>query len=550
MSTLYVSRVALAATILLASSASAQWSYLEEAAIDSQAQFGSNCGLGHSVDLDGDTAVVGVPHPGAGGVTGHAVVYRKSNGTWIQEADLVPSDGTTGNYFGMSVGISGDTIVVGASSSYIQGQSAAGAAYVFQRSGSTWTEQQKLFASDFLQGAEFGWSVGISGSTLLVGAPQATYANDGGRGAAYVYQKSGSSWVFLTKLAGVGTTIGARNGSSVAIDGDRLVIGARTTFEDGGTTIGTGSGYVFLRTGGVWTQEAKLQSSSYVAWALLGTSAAIDGTRVVLGAVGEDFNEGAAYVFDRVGASWVQKARLTGLGTDAPDGFGFGVGVSESTVVVGAYGYDNPLPLGSGAVKLFSYDGAQWTERLELLGSVMTTGDTLGESCAIQGDLVIGGSPSIAHGQFGKAWIWNVEPPVVETYCIAKVTGAGCTPAIASSGTPSATLKAPFLVTAAQVTPNQPGMLFYGFGPNGAPFLGGTLCVRAPVTRTPVQNSGGSSNVPCSGHFSFDFNARIQSGIDPALVAGEDIYMQYWFRDPQGPQGVGLTDAIRCRIQP
>jgi hypothetical protein len=542
--------VALASMPCFAAAAPAQWSYVQEAVFDSQAQFGGNCGMGHSIALDGDTALAGVPHPGAGGLTGQVTVYRKMAGLWAQEATLMPSDPAPGNDFGIGVAIDGDLAVVGASSAYYQSWPGAGAVYVFQRSGTTWTQVQKLTASDPLQSAEFGWSVGISGTTLVVGAPQATYGNDGGRGAAYVFDFNGANWTQTTKLAGAGTTTGARNGSSVAIDGDRLVIGARTTYEDGGQTIGTGSGFVFKRSAGVWSQEAKLQATNYVAWALLGTSAAIDGDRIVLGAPGENNNTGAAYVFDRSGSAWIQKGRLTGTGTDSGDWFGWSVGVWSHTAVAGAYNFDSVTPQGNGCVKLFDYDGATWTERLELLGNPMYTGDTLGEAVAIQGHTVVGGSPSIAFGQIGRAWIWNIDPPVVSSYCSAKQNSLGCLPAIGSSGTPSASSAAPFFVTASQVLNKKPGLLIYGFGPSATPFQGGTLCIQAPIRRTAGQNSGGSTTGnDCSGSFSLDFNDEIQGGGDPGLVVGQDVYLQYWYRDPGSPSLTGLTNALRIVIQ-
>ncbi|MCC6408392.1 MAG: hypothetical protein IT453_14600 [Planctomycetes bacterium] len=537
------------AAFALAATASAQWSYVQEAAFDSFAQFGGNCGFGHSVALDGDTALVGVPHPGAGGSSGAAVVYRKVAGVWTQEATLSPSDPAAGNYFGISVAIDGDRALVGATGTYYQTSPGAGAVYVFTRSGTTWTQQQKLIASDPLQSAEFGYSVGVSGSTFVVGAPQATFNNEGGRGAAYVFDLVGSTWVQSAKLAGGNTTSGARNGSSVAIEGDRLVIGARTTYEDGGQTIGTGSAYVFARSGSTWSQEAKLQATPYVAWAQLGSSIALDGNRVIVGAPGENLNVGAAYVFDKVGANWVQKGRLAGAGTDSGDWFGWSVDVSGNRAVAGAYNYDSVTPLGNGCVKLFDFDGATWSEELELLGNPMFTGDTLGESVAIEGDTVLGGSPSIAFGQLGRAWFWRIDPPAVEAYCVAKTNSQGCTPAITWSGTASATSASAFPIGANQVLAAKPGLLFYGYGPSAAPFQGGTLCVQGPIKRTNVQVSTGSGS-NCLGTYSFDFNAWIQSGSDPALVAGVDAYCQYWTRDQASPSTTGLTNALRARIQP
>jgi hypothetical protein len=530
--------------------ASAQWNYAQEAEFDSQALFGGNCGLGHAVALDGDTAVVGVPHPGAGGQSGRVVVYRRTSGVWALEANLAPLDGAPGNYCGWSVALQGDTLVAGAIYADVGAQSGVGAAYVFRRTGTTWTQEQKLVASDPLQGAEFGYSVGISGSTIVVGAPQATYASQGGRGAAYIFEFDGLAWSQTQKLAGSGTTFGARNGSSVAIDGARLVIGARTTWEDAGATIGTGSGWVFVKSGASWVEQQKLQSTSYVAWALLGASCAIDGNRIVLGAEGEESNKGAAYVFDLVGGTWQQKARLTGANTDASDFFGRGVAVSGNRIVVGAPNYDSSTPQGNGVVKLFDFDGATWTERVELLGNPMYVGDTLGDACAIQGDLVVGGSPSLAFGQLGRVWMWNIDPPVTTTYCTAKTTSNGCVPAIAASGVPSVSSALPFTVSASSVINQKQGLCFYGFHPAAAPFQGGYLCVTPPTQRTATQNSGGSpAGLDCSGTFALDFNATIQSGVDPLLTIGADVYFQYWFRDPQSPSTTGLSNGLRAFVQ-
>lgn len=538
-------------SLALAAAASAQTSYVEKLAVTSEANYGSNCGLGHAVDVDGDTAVVGVPYPNAGSQSGRVLVYRKVGGVWTQQADLTGTDYASSLYLGASVAIDGDVLVAGAPTSYHLGtKPSAGAAYVYTRVGTTWSAGVRLYASDPLQGAEFGHSVTIDGSTIVVGAPQATYGIDGGRGAAYVFEFNGTSWVQTAKLAGVQSVAGARNGSSVAIDGDRLVIGARTMWEDGGFTIGTGAAYVFVRNGGSWSQEAKLQSSSYMAWGLLGSSASIEGTRVVVGAEGENFNTGAAYVFEKSGASWVQVARLVGASTNASDYFGRGVDVSGDRIVVGAPNYDSSTPAGNGAVKLYEWNGAQWTEELELLGLSMDDGDTLGGAAAIDGDTVVGGSPSVAQGLFGKAWIWDVDPDAVESYCVAKVNTLGCTPAIGWSGSASASSPQPFLITASQVLSQKPGLLFYGFNPNNIPFQGGTMCVKAPVKRTNVLNAGGNPPTDCSGTYSYDFNALIQSGSEPLLVPGAVVYCQYWYRDPQDAHTTGFSNALRCRIDP
>jgi hypothetical protein len=139
----------------------------------------------------------------------------------------------------------------------------------------------------------------------------------------------------------------------------------------------------------------------------------------------------------------------------------------------------------------------------------------------------------------------------VVSYCQAKASSIGCVPSIASSGTPSASSAQPFYVTCDQVLSGKSGLLFYGYGPAALHFQGGTKCVGAPTRRTPVQGSGGSfPPTDCSGSYAYDFNARIQSGVDPLLTAGQDVYAQYWYRDPQAAGSTGLSDALAFTIQP
>lgn len=140
-----------------------------------------------------------------------------------------------------------------------------------------------------------------------------------------------------------------------------------------------------------------------------------------------------------------------------------------------------------------------------------------------------------------------------DDYCTAKLNSAGCLPEVWVTGIPSATHPQPCVVGCDLVLNNQFGLMLYGYAPNSAPFQGGTLCVHAPLTRTPVQPSGGSPppTSDCTGTFALDFNLRIQSGIDPGLVPGQSVYAQYWYRDPLGATyPSGLSDAVTFEIQP
>lgn len=144
------------------------------------------------------------------------------------------------------------------------------------------------------------------------------------------------------------------------------------------------------------------------------------------------------------------------------------------------------------------------------------------------------------------------QPGGPTAYCTAKTNSLGCVPSIGFSGTPDANAGSGFVVSSTNTLNNKTGLLFYSSsGPAALNFQGGTLCVQAPLIRTPAQNSGG--NVfpgDCSGNFAFDFNVRIASGADPALIAGATVWSQYWSRDPASTFTTNLSNALRFIILP
>lgn len=169
-------------------------------------------------------------------------------------------------------------------------------------------------------------------------------------------------------------------------------------------------------------------------------------------------------------------------------------------------------------------------------------------------DIVIGYQGPGAQGNgidvYARQFACTSGPHV---YCAAKVNSQGCTPEIGFSGTPSASLSSPFTITGTNVINRKLGLMFYGYGSTFTPFQGSTICVQPPLKRMPAQNSGGSSSgTDCTGVLSTDFNARIQSGIDPGLVAGATISARWYYRDPHDPAGygTGLTNALRFAICP
>ncbi len=140
--------------------------------------------------------------------------------------------------------------------------------------------------------------------------------------------------------------------------------------------------------------------------------------------------------------------------------------------------------------------------------------------------------------------------PAPSSYCTAKVSAQGCVPAIGSSGTPSTSAGAPFLVTCTNVPAQRTGVLLYAFAAADWPFLGGRRCIATPSRRTPPRVSTGALASACDGSFEFDFSAWRAAGADPNLLVGRLVYAQYWYRDAAASFGAGLSDALSFALCP
>ena len=374
--------------------------------------------FGYSVAVDGDTAVIGVYHdnlPGAGGISfenvGSAYVFvRQANsGGWRQVAHLTASDADGGDEFGYSVGVDGDTIVVGARQADHDtgGADAAadtGAVYVFTKPDNGWAdgnETAKLTAYEPMADDEFGISVAVDGDTILVGAHQ---NDDKGAdaGAAYLFTRPYTGWADsheTTKLIPADGKAGDEFGISVAVDGDTAVIGANKVDYNGDDS---GSAYVFTEVSGVWSQQAKFTASDGVASDGFGISVAVDDGTIVVGAhqhdVGGDGNkEGAAYVFTKPANGWVdgtETDKLTDSDGAADDEFGYSVAVDGDRVLVGAH-LDDDHGENSGSVYLFSKDATGgWIQAAKLTAHDGAANDRYGYSVAVSGNSVLVGAYS------------------------------------------------------------------------------------------------------------------------------------------------------------
>ena len=379
--------------------------------------------FGTVVALSGDTLAVGAPFESstATGINGDQTdntapkagavyVFTFDGSAWTQQAYIKASNTDKGDQFGTSVALSGDTLVVGApfESSHatsIDGDQSdnsapnAGAAYVFVRNGTTWTQQAYVKGSNTLAGVQFGTAVALSGDTLAIGEPFS--------GTVYVFVRSGTTWTQQTYInEGVN-----HFGWSVAVGGNALVIGeplenSDATGIDGDETDHSapdaGAVYVFVRNGATWTQQAYIKASNTNKEAQFGTSVALNGDTLVVGAPFEDSsatgidgdetdhsapNAGAVYVFTFDGDTWTQQAYVKASNTGAGDNFGSCVALSGDILAVGAYqsssssGHD-------GAAYVFTRSGATWTQQEYVKASNPHPLDWFGYSVALESGLL------------------------------------------------------------------------------------------------------------------------------------------------------------------
>ncbi|MFQ5805441.1 MAG: S8 family serine peptidase [Phycisphaerae bacterium] len=310
--------------------------------------------------------------------------------SWAEVARVLPPDGAPFDFLGMSVGISGDAGVVGVPYDDDNAEN-AGSAYVLRYDGSNWVQEAKLLSSDGAPN-RFGYAVAISGDTAVIGADFDS-ENGAFAGAAYVFRYDGSSWVQEAKVMASDGGIYDYLGASVAISGDAAVIGAP---EDDDNGENSGSAYIFRFDGSGWVQEAKLLASDGAAYDDFGTSVAISGNTVVIGAFLDDdngFNAGSAYVFRFDGSGWVQEPKLLASDGGAEDFFGLSVGLSNDAALIGAP-WNNDFGTHSGSAYVFRFDGSSWAEEQKLLASDGATGNEFGWSVSISGYAAVIGAPS------------------------------------------------------------------------------------------------------------------------------------------------------------
>jgi hypothetical protein len=387
--------------------------------------------FGTSVAVSGDTALVGANRDDDKGTdAGAAYVFVRSGTSWTQQAKLTASDGESNDNFGFSVALSGNTALVGANADDDMA-SDAGAAYVFVRSGTSWTQQAKLTASDGTSNDQLGFAVALSGDTALVAAVNDADNGDHS-GSAYVFVRSGTSWTQQAKLLAADGAELDQFGYSVGVSGDTAVVGARLDDDHGSDS---GSAYVFVRSGTSWTQQTKLTAADGTSGDELGFAVAVSGNTALVGALLTDENaadSGSAYVFVRSGTSWTQQAKLTAADGGPSDELGGAVALEGDTAVVGAPN-DGDLGAASGSVYVFTRSGTSWTQQTKLLAADGAAVDLFGTAVAVSGSTAVVGAPG--HDDLGPSsgstYVYTPPPSNNGGAC---TTNAECTSGFCTDG--------------------------------------------------------------------------------------------------------------------
>lgn len=399
--------------------------------------------FGHSVSLSGNDLAIGSYQDDPMGTSSGSVYLYTNAGSWSLQQKITAADGAAQDFFGYAVSISGDDIVTGARGDDESGND-SGSLYAYDRTGAVWSfslkgvandmiddpsldqfgsavaisgdyalvgsyldddlgiasgsirfyrfqgmewiDEGKFYSSDIAQEDFFGFRVAISGTTALVSA----YGDDdvgSFSGSVYVFERIGGQWIEVQKLLASDGAAFDNFGFSLAIDGDKAVIGAHLDDDFGGFS---GAVYLFEKAGGIWMETQKLLPNNGAANDQFGFSVDIQGSQIVIGARNESSTSqfgGAAYIFEDVGGSWSQTAILKPNDQSVNKFFGSAVSVSQGTVLVGAFG-DNAIELSSGAAYVFEKVAGIWTQRVKVKSNSPVANEYFGSALDNQGKLL------------------------------------------------------------------------------------------------------------------------------------------------------------------
>lgn len=375
--------------------------------------------FGNSVSVHGNYVIIGAP---SNDDKGAAYIFSRVGNDWNFMQKLTASDGTDGDDFGISVSISSINwiyyVIVGAWKDGTIGTN-SGSAYIFKLSNLVWEEVAKLQPGDLSTGDGFGVCVSMSGEYAIVGS----YHDDSpgsNSGSAYIFHLNSGFWPEEAKLVAVDGYAGDEFGFNVSIenkDAGALAIIGSVLDDDMGNE--SGSAYIFSKAGGVWSQDAKLTASDGTAEDWFGVSVAIDSNHVIVGAARDDdfgIYTGSAYIYHKNGNTWSEIIKLGQSDPYPGSFFGWSVDILGDQAVVGALFDDDNGP-NSGSVYVYKNDNNLWAQETKLIASDGINNDNFGNSVSLTENSVFIGA-------------WRDNGNYGSVYCYVKETGIGLNDAL------------------------------------------------------------------------------------------------------------------------
>jgi hypothetical protein len=523
--------------------------------------------------IDGDSALVSAPGSNLMDLgTGAAYAYQRVNGTWSETQILLPSAGQSGDSFGWSVAMSGNYAVFGALGSVGTTTTHTGAAYVFERVGTSWVERQKLVPSLAFDGGQFGNVVAISGDRIVVGSWFAATVGFHS-GNAYVFERSGAVW---NEVAVLQPNDGAANdafGAAVAIDGDTIAVSAIHAVYTPG--VFTGAVYVYKRNAlGAWPMQQKLYGGNNVPnGSVFGAAVAVSGTTLFASSSLEPFGNvvrgGVDHVFEEVGGAWNEVQLVTP--SDVADDDGFAITHVRDNIAVGS-GFADDLGTNSGAAYAFRKTNGTWVECAKFLANDGYTNQRLAYGTAVSGTTVIVGALGDDDGcspaqdcNTGAAYFFEFAPAATQygscnviSPCNNGDGHGGCRNAtgqgavLNASGSGSA-IADDLVLEVRDLPPGTATLMFMGGGQSSLLLGSGQLVVGGGALglyRLGVQFADANGVVVRPAGLVAYSQASV--GGAGTITAGQTWNFQCWYRDVLSPCGItnNLSNGLAVEFSP
>jgi len=348
--------------------------------------------FGVSISISGNYAIVGASGDSDNGdETGSAYVFYKNSGTWELLDKLTAIDGAEGDKFGDAVSIYGDYLVIGAPYDDVNG-TWSGSIYIYHNISGSWELDSKITASVGASYDRFGNSVSIFGDYIIVGSMWDDYNGHSDTGSAYIIHNNSGNWEETQKITASDGNNNDHFGSSVSISTNYAVIGANNDLNSGERT---GSAYIFYNNSGNWEEEEKILASDHDDDDRFGDSVSISDNHVIIGAWGDNNNGnhgGSAYLFHKISGYWDQESKITADDVEGYDNFGCSVSISGDYAIIGSRGNDDNGSTSGSAYVFYNHPVASWIQTDKLLASDGSEGDFLGSSVSISDNNIFVGA--------------------------------------------------------------------------------------------------------------------------------------------------------------